>query len=90
MDFSFSDEDLAFRDEVRAFIDDKLTDDLRQAAKDQTAIFADFEKTMEWHRILHGQGWVAPAWPKEHGGTGWSITQRYIFNAEMTQAWAPK
>ncbi|MDX1581266.1 MAG: acyl-CoA dehydrogenase family protein, partial [Alphaproteobacteria bacterium] len=49
-----------------------------------------FEKTMEWHRILHKQGWVAPAWPKEHGGTGWSITQRYIFNAEMTQAWAPK
>jgi len=90
MDLSFSREDMAFRDEVRRFIDDNLTDDLRHAAKTQTAIFAEFEPTMRWHKVLHDKGWIAPSWPKEHGGTGWTVTQRYLFNKEMTEAHAPK
>ncbi|MBI1180180.1 MAG: acyl-CoA dehydrogenase [Alphaproteobacteria bacterium] len=90
MDLDFSREDLAFRDEIRRFIDDNLTDELRHAAMTQTAIFAEFEPTMQWHRILHRTGWIAPSWPKEHGGTGWSIPQRYLFNREMTESYAPK
>jgi alkylation response protein AidB-like acyl-CoA dehydrogenase len=90
MDLGFSREDLAFRDEVQRFLDDKLTDDLRHAAMTQTAIFAEFEPTMRWHRILHEKGWIAPSWPKEHGGTGWTIPQRYLFNKAMTEAYAPK
>ena len=90
MNLDFSREDMAFRDDVRRFLDEKLTDDLREAAMTQTAIFAEFEPTMRWHRILHEKGWIAPSWPKEHGGTGWTIPQRYIFNKEMTEAYAPK
>jgi alkylation response protein AidB-like acyl-CoA dehydrogenase len=90
MNLSFSPEDMAFRDEVRRFLDAELTDDLREAALSQTAIFAEFEPTMRWHRILHRKGWIAPSWPKEHGGTGWSVTRRYLFNKETTEAHAPR
>ena len=41
-----------------------------------------------WHRILHQKGWIAPLWPKEHGGPGWSITQRFIFEQETSRAGA--
>jgi alkylation response protein AidB-like acyl-CoA dehydrogenase len=44
---------------------------------------------MRWHRILAAQGWVAPAWPKEWGGTGWNVVQRYIFEEELGYAGAP-
>ena len=43
---------------------------------------------MRWHRILARQGWVAPAWPKEWGGTGWNVVQRYIFEEELGYAGA--
>jgi alkylation response protein AidB-like acyl-CoA dehydrogenase len=39
-----------------------------------------------WHRVLHKKGWIAPSWPKEFGGTGWSITQRYIWEQEAAAA----
>jgi alkylation response protein AidB-like acyl-CoA dehydrogenase len=39
-----------------------------------------------WHRILHKNGWIAPSWPKEFGGTGWSITQRYVWEQEAAAA----
>jgi alkylation response protein AidB-like acyl-CoA dehydrogenase len=44
---------------------------------------------MEWHRILSRQGWVAPHWPKEDGGTGWTPTQKFIFEKECALAGAP-
>jgi len=47
------------------------------------------EDSATWHRILHEQGWVAPHWPKEVGGTGWDAARRFIFNEEMELAGAP-
>jgi alkylation response protein AidB-like acyl-CoA dehydrogenase len=44
---------------------------------------------LRWHKILAKQGWVAPAWPKEWGGTGWNVVQRYIFEEELGYAEAP-
>ena len=40
---------------------------------------------MAWQRILNDKGWAAPAWPVEHGGTGWSLEQRYVFAEEYWQ-----
>jgi alkylation response protein AidB-like acyl-CoA dehydrogenase len=48
------------------------------------------EEQMEWHRILHAKGWIAPHWPKEYGGTGWDIAQRHIFGEELIRANAPQ
>ena len=43
-------------------------------------------QSLLWHRILHKKGWLAPAWPKEYGGPGWSITQRFLWEQETTRA----
>ena len=47
------------------------------------------EDLLRWHRILADQGWIAPAWPQEWGGTGWNVVQRYIFEEECGYAGAP-
>ena len=44
------------------------------------------EQSLLWHRILYKKGWIAPSWPKEYGGPGWTITQRYIFEQETSRA----
>jgi len=89
MDLRFSDEDEAFRAEVRAFFDEHLTDEMREKAARTTTVFADKELAIRWQRILAERGWAAPAWPEEFGGTGWSVTQKYIFAEESARAGAP-
>lgn len=89
MDVRFSAQHETFREEVRGFLDEHLTDELRTAQQFCPGIFLDYEHNIVWHRTLHEQGWIAPAWPKEHGGTGWDLLQRYIWATESTLAGAP-
>lgn len=81
--------DRAFRDEVCAFLDKKLTPELRAGAARQAGVFAEAGLNRQWHKVLYAQGWVAPAWPKEHGGPGWTQVQRYIFDSECARVGAP-
>ncbi|MEZ5897702.1 MAG: acyl-CoA dehydrogenase family protein [Parvularculaceae bacterium] len=81
--------DAAFRQQVKAFLDEKLTPDLRRAGKMMSSIFSDFDSAMIWHRILFEKGWIAPAWPVEFGGAGWTPAQRVIFQEECALAGAP-
>jgi alkylation response protein AidB-like acyl-CoA dehydrogenase len=89
MDLTWSATDSAFRDEVRTFLQEKLTPELRQAGRLMTSVYADHEASMEWQRVLHERGWAAPAWPVEFGGCDWGLTQHYIFSRESTLAGAP-
>ncbi|WP_431240638.1 acyl-CoA dehydrogenase family protein [Mycolicibacterium aichiense] len=89
MDLSWSAKDLEFQDEVRAFLDEKLTPELRQAGRLMTSVYADHEASMAWQAILHERGWAAPAWPVEYGGCDWTLTQHYIFSRESTLSGAP-
>ena len=89
MDLQWSATDLAFRDEVSAFLDEKLTPQLRRAGRLMTSVYADHDASMGWQRILHEHGWAAPAWPVVYGGCDWSLTQHYIFSRESTLAGAP-
>jgi len=84
MNLDFSPEDLAFRDEVRAFIAENYPADLR-AKVDQGDEMAK-EDFLTWHKILAKKGWVAPSWPKEWGGCDWTSTQKYLFSEEMARA----
>ncbi len=86
MDTSFSPEDLAFKEEVGAFFDEAFTDDLRARIKDPKAYK---EAIVEWQKKLYEKGWVAPNWPVEHGGTGWTPTQNYIFDSERSARGIP-
>jgi hypothetical protein len=87
MDFDYSPEERAFRDEVHVW----LRDHLPAAMRDKVARYAPLgrDDLLGWHRILAGQGWIAPSWPPEWGGTGWSVVQRYIFEEECGYAGAP-
>ena len=86
MDIQFKPEDLAFRDEVRAFLKAKLTPEIKNAV---VGGHISKEGMIEWQKILYAQGWVAPNWPQKYGGTGWNITQKYIFENECAEAGAP-
>ena len=89
MDSAWSKDDLAFRDEVREFLNDALTPELRKAGKTMTSVYADPGISLAWQRILHAKGWVAPAWPVEYGGCGWPAARRAIFATELALAGAP-
>lgn len=84
MDISFKPEDEAFRDEVRAFLD-KVPPHLKGAKRRELGK----EGQLEWHSLLNKQGWVAPGWPVEYGGTGWTITQKYIWQEESAKYEVP-
>jgi alkylation response protein AidB-like acyl-CoA dehydrogenase len=83
-------QDEAFRTEVRRFLDENLTEDLREAGRKTGGVFAEFAASQRWHKVLANRGWSAPSWPKEYGGTGWTATQRYIFSRECTAVDAPR
>ena len=90
MDVNMTAADAAFRGEVRAFFDDKLTDDMREATSLASGVFTEFEIGRRWHKALYEQGWIAPSWPEEHGGTGWTPMQRYIYDSEAGAAGTPR
>ncbi len=89
MDLAFSAEERAFQDEVRAFLKKALTPDLVRSAGLTPSVFSDPPVGVRWQKLLHEQGWAAPLWPKQYGGTGWSIGQRYIWEVESALAGAP-
>ena len=87
MDLHFTDDDLAFRDRVRAFLDAALPDDLRRKVLGHLRLEKD--DYVRWHRILARQGWAAPGWPEAYGGPGWTPVQRHIFDEECARAGTP-
>jgi alkylation response protein AidB-like acyl-CoA dehydrogenase len=87
MDLNYSADELAFRDEVRGWLAANLPADLKKKITDYEDLSRD--ELLRWHKILAKKGWVAPAWPKEWGGTSWNVVQRYIFEEECGYAGAP-
>jgi alkylation response protein AidB-like acyl-CoA dehydrogenase len=88
MDLNYSQEETAFRDEVRAFCEAELPEYLRRKMMQGQRITRDDYTT--WQRILNKRGWAAPLWPKEYGGAGWDATRYYIFKEENFRAWTPE
>lgn len=89
MDLDFSPEDKAFREEVRGFLDENLSQHLREGTRATPGVFAEPDIANEWQAILHRKGWLAYNWPVDCGGTGWTPIQRYIFEKECALADAP-
>ncbi len=88
MQLEFSAEEEAFRLEVRQFIADNYPDEIRD--KIAAGVAPQKSDYVTWQQILYRQGWIAPGWPQEYGGTGWSPAQRYIFDEELTAAQTPR
>ena len=89
MDLSFKPEHETFRDEVRKFLKDELTEELLEAGKLTASVFSEVEFSSKWHKILYKKGWIGASWPEEYGGTGWDDMQRYIFRSECASAGTP-
>jgi len=88
MDLRYTGEELAFRDEVRAFFKAALPADIRRKCELGQRISNDEMK--HWVRILHEKGWATPAWAKEWGGTGWDAVKQYIYKEEMHMSPVPE
>jgi len=88
MDLRFTPDEVAFRDEVRAFIRDNLPAEIRERMR--LGYSPTKQDTVTWQRILNSNGWAALSWPKEYGGPGWSAIQRMIFLEENQLAPAPE
>ena len=85
MDTSFTAEENAFAEEVRAFFAQAYDDDLRARMESSNpTIFR--AAVVDWQKRLYAQGWIATGWPKEYGGTGWNDTQSFIYETERAAA----
>ncbi|MCH7829267.1 MAG: acyl-CoA dehydrogenase family protein [Proteobacteria bacterium] len=87
MNVTFSNEELAFRAEVREFFETEFPQDILE--KQNNAVPLTRDDVIRWHRVINEKGWVAPNWPKEYGGPGWTPVQKYIFADEQARANAP-
>jgi alkylation response protein AidB-like acyl-CoA dehydrogenase len=87
MDLNYSPDETAFRDEVRAWIGANLPNELRDKVLNYRELSKD--DLLAWHKTLAKKGWIAPHWPKEWGGTNWTVVQRYIFEEECGAAGCP-
>lgn len=91
MDLTYSEEDQAFRAEVRGWLEEHLTGEwaalrgLGGAGRDHEA----HEERVAWNRLLAEHGWTCLGWPTEHGGRGLSLSQQVIFHEEYARADAP-
>lgn len=89
MELELDPQDLEFGKEVRAFFEENLSDELREAGRLATSIWIDPKYSLEWQKILNEKGWAAPSWPVEYGGPGWSDMQKYIYSMECSRATTP-
>ena len=87
MNLNFKKEDLIFQEEVRDFINDNLNHITKK--KMEEGYHLTKEDMVNWYNKLSTKGWMAPNWPKAYGGTDWTVTQRFIFNNECAEAYAP-
>ncbi|SVD01447.1 uncharacterized protein METZ01_LOCUS354301, partial [marine metagenome] len=88
MNLDYTDSDQSFRHEVQNFIQDKLPADIKAKIDAKQKLTKD--DYMAWHKILHSRGWVAPNWPVEFGGPGWTPLQCHIFDEEIGLAGVPR
>lgn len=86
MDTRFSDQDLAFRQEVQEFLIKHFSPELAARVRDKSTYKA---AIIEWQAILYQKGWIAPGWPREYGGAEWSDTQKFIFDLERSALGVP-
>ncbi|MEO7244588.1 MAG: acyl-CoA dehydrogenase family protein [Rubrivivax sp.] len=88
MDLNFTPEELAFRDEIRAWVRAHLPKEI--SAKVHQAQRLTRDDLQRWAKILGAKGWLGWGWPSQFGGPGWSAEQKHLFEEECALAGAPR
>jgi len=87
MNLEFTTEELAFQNEVRQWFAENVPASLRSRA--DNGQMPDRDEQHGWEQVLGRKGWLVVGWSAQHGGPGWTATQRYIFDLERARAGAP-
>jgi|TARA_B000000477_G_scaffold79173_1_gene66631 alkylation response protein AidB-like acyl-CoA dehydrogenase len=90
LDLNFNQADIDFRNEVRDFIKTSYTSEMKSELRRSKNGSASKDLHVKWQKSLYEKGWIAPNWPVEHGGPGFTTTQNYIFETEMAHAGVPR
>jgi alkylation response protein AidB-like acyl-CoA dehydrogenase len=91
MDFSFSPAELAFRDEARRWLEATLPKEWRRDhcwVRVEDPLWIGIAR--RWQRMLFDGGWAAIAWPREHGGRGATVVERWFFDQALDEVGAPR
>ena len=87
MDLAFTADERAFEQEVRDFVHANLPAHAREIVESGRALSK--QDQVAWQQALYRRGWAAPSWPVEHGGPGWTLVQRYLFQKQLGLCGAP-
>jgi alkylation response protein AidB-like acyl-CoA dehydrogenase len=90
MDLSLSPQELAFRDELRAWLIGNIPKDWVKALAATHGQGEHFEFLRAWQRKVYEGGWAGISWPKEYGGRGAGLMEQVILTEEMARAGAPQ
>ncbi len=88
MELRFTEEDISFRQEVRAFLRARLPAEIRQKLIEGRKV--EKSELVAWTRVLHARGWAVAHWPVEWGGTGWNAVKQMMFRDELQRFPAPE
>src|SRR6187551_176980 len=88
MDLAFTPDELAFREQIRAWVRDNLPKDISDKVRNSIHLTRD--DLQRWAKILGKQGWHGWGWPKQFGGPGWNAVQKHLFEEETALAGAPR
>ncbi|MEU4597565.1 acyl-CoA dehydrogenase family protein [Nocardia sp. NPDC023988] len=88
MQLALTEDELAFRDELRAFFRHEIPEDIRNRTRHMAEVTKDDIVTTQ--RILNAHGLAVPHWPVEWGGRDWTPVQRHIWHDEMQLASVPE
>ncbi len=103
MDFSYTDEDEAFRAELIGWLDEQLPKFLTEWSEEETAdddadsaapaggggVLSQMERRRAWQRTLNTGRWAAISWPAEWGGRDATVTQNVIYSETMARYRTP-
>jgi len=88
MDLNFTPEELAFRDEVRDWVEASLPKDISHKVRHSMRLSR--EDQQAWQKILGKKGWLGYNWPTQFGGPGWNAVQKHLFEEACARAAAPR
>ena len=87
MNLIYSAEELDFAKSIQSWVQENLDPKVRD--KMMKGGLVTWEEKVSWWKTLHAQGWAAPGFPVEYGGTGWDIVQQSIYFSVLAEEGAP-